>query len=164
MIQDVGWKGGQHLMARAYSLDLRERVVAAVAAGESCRAVATKFKVSVASVVKWSQRFRANASAAAYKVGGRWPYALAGERDWLLARLADKPDITLRALGAELAARGIKVSHFAVWHFFEHEGISFKKSFEHEGISFKKKPASQRTGSSGRRPAADAMAKVSRAA
>ena len=37
-------------MARAYSLDLRERVVAAVAAGESCRAVATKFKVSVASV------------------------------------------------------------------------------------------------------------------
>ena len=41
-------------MARAYSLDLRERVVAAVAAGESCRAVATKFKVSVASVVKWS--------------------------------------------------------------------------------------------------------------
>ena len=71
-------------MARAYSLDLRERVVAAVAAGESCRAVATKFKVSVASVVKWSQRFRATGSAAAYKVGGRRPYPLAGERDWLL--------------------------------------------------------------------------------
>ena len=117
-------------MARAYSLDLRERVVAAVAAGESCRAVATKFKVSVASIVKWSQRFRATGSAAAYKVRGRRPYPLAGERDWLLARLAEKPDITLRALGAELAARGIKVSHFAVWHFFEHEGISFKKSLQ----------------------------------
>ena len=37
MIQDAGWTGGQHPMARAYSLDLRERVVAAVAAGESCR-------------------------------------------------------------------------------------------------------------------------------
>jgi hypothetical protein len=46
-------------MGRAYSLDLRERVVAAVAAGESCRAVAATFKVSVASVVKWSQRYRA---------------------------------------------------------------------------------------------------------
>ena len=46
-------------MSRAYSLDLRERVVAAVVAGESCRAVAATFKVSVASVVKWSQRFRA---------------------------------------------------------------------------------------------------------
>jgi transposase len=153
MIQDAGWNGGQHLMARAYSLDLRERVVAAVTAGESCRSVATKFKVSVASVVKWSQRFRATGSAAAYKVGGRRPYALAGEREWLLTRLAEKPDITLRALGAELAARGIKVSHFAVWHFFEHEGISFKK-----------KPARQRAGSSRRRPAAGAMAKVSRAA
>jgi transposase len=35
-------------MGRAYSLDLRERVVAAVAAGESCRSVAATFKVSVA--------------------------------------------------------------------------------------------------------------------
>jgi len=114
-------------MARAYSLDLRERVVAAVAEGSSCRQVASRFKVSVASVVKWSQRFRTTGSAAAYKVGGRRPYALQGERDWLLARLAAKPDITLRAVTAELAERGIQVSCFAVWHFFAHEGISFKK-------------------------------------
>ena len=140
-------------MGRAYSLDLRERVVAAVAAGQSCRAVASTFKVSVASVVKWSQRFRATGSAAAHKVGGRRPYALAGERAWLLARLIEKPDITLRALGAELAARGIKVSHFAVWHFFEHEGISFKK-----------KPARQRAGPARRRKAAGAMEEVSRPA
>jgi len=40
-------------MARAYSLDLRERVVAAVLRGLSCRAVASRFDVSVASVVKW---------------------------------------------------------------------------------------------------------------
>lgn len=84
-------------MARAYSLDLRERVVAAVAAGESCRKVAATFKVSVASVVKWSQRFRATGSAAARPMGGRRPYALAGERDWILGRLAEKPDVTLRA-------------------------------------------------------------------
>ena len=40
-------------MARAYSLDLRERVVASVAAGQICRAVAKPFIVRVASVVKW---------------------------------------------------------------------------------------------------------------
>ncbi|HZZ24928.1 MAG TPA: IS630 family transposase, partial [Roseiarcus sp.] len=34
-------------MARAYSLDLRERGVAAVAAGQSCRSVAKTFMVSV---------------------------------------------------------------------------------------------------------------------
>ena len=37
-------------MTRAYSLDLRERVVAEVKAGESCRSVAKTFMVSVASV------------------------------------------------------------------------------------------------------------------
>ena len=130
-------------MARAYSLDLRERVVAAVATGESCRKVAAIFQVSVASVVKWSQRSRATGSAAARPMGGNRPYALAGERDWLLGRLADQPDVTLRALVADLAARGIKVSYYAVWHFFEHEGISFKK-----------KPARQRAGPARRGKAA----------
>jgi|SRR5882672_12069802 transposase len=138
-------------MARAYSLDLRERVVAAVAAGESCRKVATVFQVSVASVVKWSQRSRATGSAAAHPMGGNRPYALAGQRDWLLSRLADQPDLTLRALVAELATRGIKVSYYAVWHFFEHEGISFKK-----------KPARQRAGSAGRGKAAGTMETLSR--
>ncbi len=50
-------------MAKAYSLYLRERVVARVMAGESCRRVAKLFKVGVASVVKWSQRFRATGAA-----------------------------------------------------------------------------------------------------
>ena len=45
-------------MPRAYSLDLRERVVAAVAGGESCRKVAKAYRVSVASVVKWRHWFR----------------------------------------------------------------------------------------------------------
>ena len=130
-------------MARAYSLDLRERVVGAVAAGQSCRTVASNFGVSVASVVRWSQRFRATGSAAARPVGGRRPYVLSPERDWLLARLADQPDLTLRALVSELAERGIEVSYYAVWHLFEHEGISFKK-----------KPARIRAGSARRRQAA----------
>ena len=137
-------------MGRAYSLDLRERVVAAVAAGGSCRSVAATFKVSVASVVKWSQRFRTTGSPAARRMGGNRPYALSSERDWLLKRLAEQPDITLRALLAELAERGIKVSYYAVWHFFEHEGISFKK-----------KPARGRAGSTGRGAPAKALAAVS---
>jgi transposase len=96
--------------------------------GQSCRAVAASFNISVRSVVKWSQRFRSTGSAAARPMGGNRPYVLAGERDWLLARLSETPDVTLRALLAEQAERGINVSYYAVWHFFEHEGISFKKS------------------------------------
>ena len=93
-------------MARAYSLDLRERVVGAVAAGQSCRAVAATFKVSVASVVKWSQRFRVTGSAAAKPPGGRRAYSLASQREWLSARLAATPDLTLRAFGGRVAPTG----------------------------------------------------------
>ena len=149
MIQDAGWDWGPARMSRPYSLDLRERVVGAVAGGESCRSVAKRFKVSVASVVKWSQRFRATGSAAAKPMGGHRPLALAGERAWLLGRIAASPDVTLRALLAELADRGVVVSYYAVWHFFEHEGISFKK-----------KPARRRARSTGRRTSAKTLASV----
>jgi len=63
---------------------------------------------SVASVVKWSPRARTTGSAAAKPMGGKHPYLLEGERDWLLARLAEKPDLTLHALLAELGERGVQ--------------------------------------------------------
>jgi transposase len=120
--------GGQHLMARPYSTDLRERVVASVSGGRTCRATAELFGVSVSSVVKWSQRFRATGSAAAYWMGGHRPRVLAGESEWLLARLAEKPDLTLRAVVAELRERGVAASYGAVWRLLKGQGITVKKS------------------------------------
>jgi transposase len=115
-------------MARPYSLDLRERVVAAVRSGESCRKVAGTYRVSVASVVKWSQRFRATGSAAARRMGGNQPRSLAAERDWLVERLATVPDLTLRALVMELGERGVVTSYGSVWRIVHDAGISFKKN------------------------------------
>ena len=115
-------------MARPYSLDLRERVVASVASGQPCRTVAKLFDVSVASVVKWSRRARGTGSAAALPMGGKRPYLLEDERSWLLARLAAKPDLTLHALLAELGERGVVVSCDTLWRFLKREGISFKKN------------------------------------
>jgi transposase len=114
-------------MARPYSQDLRDRVVGSVAAGRTCRATAALFGVSVASVVKWSQRWRATGSAAARQMGGWKQLMLLPEREWLLARIAEKPDVTLRGLVAELAERGTPASYGAVWRFFKRQGISFKK-------------------------------------
>src|SRR2546430_430937 len=114
-------------MARPYSTDLRDRVVASVASGRTCRATAALFGVSAASVVKWSQRFRATGSAAAYWMGGHRRRVLAGERDWLLARLADKPDLTLRGLVAELVERGVPASHGGVWRLVKAEGVTGQK-------------------------------------
>ncbi len=115
-------------MARPYSLDLRERVASAVSCGESCRSVSRTFGVSVASVVRWSQRARETGSAAAYAMGGRRRWVLEAEGDWLLARIAEKPDLTLHALLAELAERGTRVCCDTLWRFLKREGISFKKN------------------------------------
>jgi putative transposase len=57
-------------MARPYSMDLRERAVARVQAGESVRFVAQVLNIGPSSVVKWSQRFKATGSPAAGKMGG----------------------------------------------------------------------------------------------
>jgi transposase len=78
--------------------------------------------------VKWSQRARATGSAAAKPMGGKRPYLLEGERDWLLARLAEKPDLTLHTLLAELGERGVMVSCDTLWRFLKRQGISFKKN------------------------------------
>jgi transposase len=76
-------------------------------------------------------------------MGGNRPYVLAGQRDFVLQRLAEEPDMTLRGLAEALAQRGIKVSIYAIWHFLDHEGLSFKK-----------KRARQRAGSARRCPPA----------
>ena len=57
-------------MPRPYSLDLRQRVVGAVEQGQSCRAAAELFDVSISSVVKWCQRARENGSPSAKPMGG----------------------------------------------------------------------------------------------
>jgi transposase len=138
-------------MSRAYSLDLRDRVVASVEDGRSCRETARLFDVSVASVVKWSQRKRRTGSAAASPMGWRnRPLRLAGERAWLLERLAVQPDLTLRAIQGELMDRGMRVSLKAIWNFLRVEQLTFKK-----------KPARRRAGPPRRGAPAGAMEEVS---
>jgi transposase len=138
-------------MSRAYSLDLRDRVVASVAGGRSCRETARLFDVSVASVVKWSQRTRRTGSAAASPMGWRnRPLRPAGERAWLIERLEAQPDLTLRAIQGELLDRGMRVSLKAIWNFLRVERLTFKK-----------KPARRRAGPPRRGAPAGAMEEVS---
>jgi transposase len=128
LIQDAGWNGGQHLMGRPYSLDLRERVVAAVEkGGMSRRQAATAFGVGISTVITWVRRFRETGSVAPRKIGGYKPRAIAGEhRAWLLQRVKER-DFTLRGLVVEFADRGLKVDYRSVWNVVHAEKLSFKK-------------------------------------
>ena len=113
-------------MTKPYSVDLRERAVARVAAGETVRSVAAVLSVSASSVVKWAQRMRRSGSVVPGKMGGHRPKVLVGaHRDWLLQRMT--ADFTLRRLVAELAERGVKVDYRTVWRFVHAERLSFKK-------------------------------------
>jgi putative transposase len=114
-------------MSRPLSMDLRERVVAAVAKeGLSARRAAARFGVSESSAIKWVRRHRETGSVAPSKIGGYKPRLLTGElRDWLLERTMS--DFTLRGLVAELGERGVKVDYVQVWRFVHAEGLSFKK-------------------------------------
>jgi transposase len=115
-------------MTRPLSNDLRERVVAAVVSGETCRSAAARFGVAVSTVVKWSQRYRATGSVAPGKVGGHRKPILTPHRAFIVERIAQTPHLTLHGLKRELAARGVKVSHNAVWLFLRREGLRFKKN------------------------------------
>jgi len=59
-------------------MDLRERAVARIAAGESVRKVALALSVAPSSVVKWTQRLRATGNVAPGKIGGHVPPKIAG--------------------------------------------------------------------------------------
>src|SRR5215472_10646304 len=107
--------GGWHHMAKALSNDLRERVVEAALAGESCRSVAERFDVAVSSVAKWSQRKRRTGSVAPGKIGGHRKPVLGPHRGFIVEQLERSPHLTLHGLKDMLAARGVKVSHVVVW-------------------------------------------------
>lgn len=115
-------------MTAPLSNDLRERVVGAVESGESCRSVAARFGVSVSSVVKWHQRYRATGSVAPGKMGGHRKRVLEPHRAFIVERINQTPHLTLHGLKDELAARGVKVSHDTVWNFLRREGLRFKKN------------------------------------
>ena len=116
-------------MARAYSQDLRDRVIDAVASeGLSRRAAARRFGVSPASAIKWLQRWHRTGERRSAGTGGQRPSKVKPERAWLLAETAAQPDITLAALAARLLAeRGVKADTGMLSRFFKGEGISFKK-------------------------------------
>jgi putative transposase len=138
-------------MAKPYSADLRERVVAAVEkAGMSRRQAALHFDVGISTVISWARRFRETGSVLPGKMGGHKPKAIGGEhRAFLLDRTREK-DFTLRGLVAELAERGLKVDYRTVWNFVRAEKLSFKKN-----------RGRQPTGPSRHRAKAGAVGKVS---
>jgi transposase len=113
-------------MPKAYSMDLRKRVIEACDQGETIAQVAQRFAVSTSFVNKLRQRRRERGTLAAKPHGGGRQPVLSPEHDQRLrALLAAQPDLTLEALRAKL---GVKVHLSSLWYRLRRLGLRFKKN------------------------------------
>jgi transposase len=114
-------------MGKPYSVDLRERVVAAIEGGISRNQAAKQFGVAISTAIGWMQRVEQTGSVAPGQMGGHKPKAISGEHAVWLSQRIRAADFTLRGLVAELGGRGLKVDYRSVWEFVHAEKLSFKK-------------------------------------
>ena len=115
-------------MSKALSLDLRSRVLAAIAAGSSCRQAAARFGVSASSAIRWRALEREHGDAKPKALGGdRRSGRIEAHAVLILSLLKETPDITLEELRTTLAEKGVIVGYGTLWRFFERRQITRKK-------------------------------------
>jgi transposase len=117
-------------MGKSYSLDLRQRIVSRVKGGHSRREAARHFGVSESCAVNLLQRVETTGSPAPARQG-RPPGGgkLAPHRDFLIARVKAKADITMPELADELMKeRGLKADPASLSRLLCKAGFSYKKS------------------------------------
>ena len=136
-------------MPAAYSFDLRERVVGAVEDGSSRCHAAEVFRVSVSTAIRWARRIAETGTCAAKRSGGDYRSgALEAHGAWLLALVADEPDMTLAEIQGRLQET----------HDLSKSVSCLRRFFARHGVTFKKNRARRRTGPPGRQGRAGGVA------
>ena len=136
---------GRLAMPKAYSADMRERVIAEVESGASRREAAEEFEVSASTAVIWVKCFRETGRCTAKSRGGSVS-PLEKHADFLLGLIEKQSDLTLDEVVWAMHKHKIPGSRTAVWRFFHRHKITFKK-----------KPASSGAGTRGRGSGAPAL-------
>jgi transposase len=113
-------------MAKAYSQDLRNRVIDAVRSGQmSRRAAARHYAVNESVAVKWLERVERHGSRERVGHGGHRASKLMPHREFLEAAREEKSDVTLQALCDRLSAeRGVKADTSMMNRFFRKIGVT----------------------------------------
>lgn len=110
-------------MAKAYSPDLRKRVLAAVAEGMPLAEAAERFRVSVPSIVRWRALERGGRGVGPKPFGGgRRSTRIEAARETILALLRENPGLSTEALRAALAKRGLVFGYGSLYRFRRRHG------------------------------------------
>ena len=113
-------------MPKAYSADMRERVIAEVEGGASRREAAEEVEVSASMAIIWVKCFRETGRCAAKPRGGSVS-PLEEYAAFLLGLIKKEPDLTLDEVALAMRKHKIPGSRTAVWRFFKRHKITFKK-------------------------------------
>lgn len=113
-------------MPKAYSGDMRERVIAEVESGASRREAAEEFEVSASTAIIWVKCFRETGRCAAKPRGGSTS-PLEEHADFLLGLIEQQFDLTLDEVILAMRKHKVPGSRTAVWRFFKRHDITFKK-------------------------------------
>lgn len=115
-------------MGKALSADLRERVIEAVERGQSRRAAAAHFGVSVSSAIRWHADYQATGRIAPKAQGGdRRSRRIEAHAAFIRGLVKDTPDITLEELREALEGRGAQFGIATLSRFFKRHRITHKK-------------------------------------
>jgi transposase len=115
-------------MAEALSMDLRGRVLRAIAEGASGRSAGRRFGVSAPSVSRWRALERTQGDAAPRPVGGdHRSHRTEAHAAAISSALEAAPDLTLEELREKLAQQRVFVSYGALWRFLDRHKITRKK-------------------------------------
>ena len=115
-------------MAKSLSPDLRNRVLAAIDGGASCRQAASRFNVSAASAIRWNALRRRRGDASPRPQGGdHRSHRIEAHAATILGLLESKRDITLAELKQALAERELAFGVTTLWRFFKRHRIRLKK-------------------------------------
>jgi transposase len=116
-------------MARAYSHDLRIRVLEAVDAGLSRRAAAARYRIGIATVIRWAAQAARTGETQAKRQGRPRGSKLDAHEGFLLALINETDDLTLLEMQDRLRAkRGVSVGLGTLWRFFARRAVTWKKS------------------------------------
>jgi transposase len=117
-------------MTRPLSNDLRSRLIAAVAAGMSCRAAADRFGVAASTAVKLARRWRQAGTVAPRRQGGdRRSGRIEAHAGEILALIAVQVDITLAEIAEHLEREhGERFAPSTIWRFLDRHDQTFKKN------------------------------------
>jgi len=115
-------------MANALSLDLRQRVVAAVEAGASRRQAAERFGVGVSSAIRWVAQSQATGDLEPRRRGGCRPSRIDGHADLIKDWIGRELDLTLAEIAERLGeAVGYRPPPSVMHDFFKRRGVTRKK-------------------------------------